>query len=251
MLYDRDCNRQVQFLVQPRTRRQTVNTSEMSSAARSASIGLFKGLKNHEISVILASATRRFFNSGEIVGRAEEPVTSLFLVELGRVDYYVITDEGREVLLRRLVPGCIFGVAAFLSDANGYLGTAKAVSASEILAWDHRVIRQLARTYPQLAENALRTALHYVALYIQRHTALLSKSARERLAGALAGVGSRAGRMLPSGMEIDIKNEDLASLADISSFTASRLLKQWERKGVVEKSRGKVLIRRPEKLLVA
>jgi len=249
MLNDRDRNRQVQFLVQPRTRRQTVNTSEISSAAKSASIGLFKGLKNHEIGVILASATRRSFNSGEIVSRAEDPVTSLFLVELGRVDYYVITDEGREVLLRRLVPGCIFGVAAFLSDANGYLGTAKAVSASEILVWDHRVIRQLARTYPQLAENALRTALQYVAVYIQRHTALLSKSARERLAGALTGVGSRAGHMLPSGLEIDIKNEDLASLADISSFTASRLLKEWERKGVVEKSRGKVLIRRPERLL--
>ena len=57
--------------------------------------------------------------------------------------------------------------------------------------------------------------------------------------------------MLPSGIEIDIKNEDLASLADISFFTASRLLKEWERKGVVEKSRGKVLIRRPEKLLAA
>jgi hypothetical protein len=37
----------------------------------------------------------------------------------------------------------------------------------------------------------------------------------------------------------------------VSIFTASRLLKDWERKGAVEKSRGKVLIRRPEKLLAA
>jgi len=50
-------------------------------------------------------------------------------------------------------------------------------------------------------------------------------------------------------VEIDIKNEDLASLADISFFTASRFLQEWERKGAVEKSRGKVLIRCPEKLI--
>jgi DNA-binding transcriptional regulator YhcF (GntR family) len=41
----------------------------------------------------------------------------------------------------------------------------------------------------------------------------------------------------------------LASLADVSSFTASRTLNKWERQGVVEKSRGKVVIRSPEKLL--
>jgi CRP-like cAMP-binding protein len=55
--------------------------------------------------------------------------------------------------------------------------------------------------------------------------------------------------MVPSGVEIEIKNEDLASLADVSFFTASRCLQEWERKGAVEKSRGKVLIRSPEKLL--
>jgi len=50
-------------------------------------------------------------------------------------------------------------------------------------------------------------------------------------------------------VEVDIKNQDLASLADVSFFTASRLLNVWDRDGVVEKSRGKIVIRSPEKLL--
>jgi CRP-like cAMP-binding protein len=79
----------------------------------------------------------------------------------------------------------------------------------------------------------------------------VSNIAQERLACALSSLGSRIGHALPNGVEVDIKNEDLASLADVSIFTASRLLKDWERKGAVEKSRGKVLIRRPEKLLAA
>jgi hypothetical protein len=48
-----------------------------------------------------------------------------------------------------------------------------------------------------------------------------------------------------------VKNEGLASLADINIFTASRLLKNWERKGALQKYRGRVLIRCPEKLLAS
>ena len=80
---------------------------------------------------------------------------------------------------------------------------------------------------------------------------LVSGNAQERLAFALTSLGSRSGHALPTGLEIEIKNEDLASLADVNFFTATRVLKAWERKGAVEKSRGKVLIRCPEKLLAA
>jgi CRP-like cAMP-binding protein len=77
----------------------------------------------------------------------------------------------------------------------------------------------------------------------------VSSTAAERLASAITGLAYRAGRTLPSGVEIEVKNEDLASLADMSRFTASRILKRWEREGTVGKSRGKGFIRRPEKLL--
>jgi CRP-like cAMP-binding protein len=214
-----------------------------------ASVRFFTGLGKNETSVILAAATRRSFKGGEIVARADEPATHLFLVRDGCVDFYVVTSDGREILLRRLVSGNIFGVGAFLSQPAGYVGTSMAVHSSEVLMWEHPVIRQLARAYPRLAENALRTVLRYVALFAERHIALVSKPAQERLAFALTSLGSRTGHMVPTGVEIDIKNKDLASLADVSFFTASRLMQAWDRKGAVEKSRGKVLIRCPEKLL--
>jgi CRP-like cAMP-binding protein len=214
-----------------------------------ASVRFFTGLEKSETNVILAAATRRKLKGGEIVARADEPASHLFLVKDGCVDYFVVTSDGREILLRRLVSGNIFGVGAFLSQPVGYVGTSKAVHNSEVFVWEHAVIRQLARAYPLLGENALRTVLRYVALFAERHIALVTKPAQERLAFALTSLGSRAGHMVPTGVEINIKNEDLASLADVSFFTASRFLQEWERKGAVEKSRGKVLIRSPEKLL--
>jgi CRP-like cAMP-binding protein len=215
-----------------------------------ARVGLFTGLKQNEISAILAVATKRQFDASDVIIRHSEPGTRLFIVKMGNIDYQIGTSDGK-IILWRFVPGDVFGVAAFLSEPTGYLGTAKSVFRSEVLVWDHRTVLQLARAYPRLAENALRTALRYIALYTERHMRLVSGNAQERLAFALTSLGSRAGHALPTGLEIDVKNEDLAALADVHFFTATRLLKAWERKGAVEKSRGKVLIRCPEKLLVA
>ena len=49
--------------------------------------------------------------------------------------------------------GNIFGVAAFLSQPVGYVGTTKAVQNSEVYVWEHSVIRQLAKEYPLLAKT--------------------------------------------------------------------------------------------------
>jgi CRP-like cAMP-binding protein len=235
--------------IHPFERDQPSGQVKSSPSIEPSAVRFFTGLERSQTREILAAATLRKLKGGEIVARADEPATHLFLLKNGCIDYFVVTSDGREILLRRLVSGNIFGVGAFLSDPVGYVGTSKSVHNSEVFMWGNAVIRKLVKTYPLLGENALRTVLRYVALFAERHIALVTKPAQERLAFALTSLGSRAGHMVPSGVEINIKNEDLASLADVSFFTASRFLQEWERKGAVEKSRGKVLIRSPEKLL--
>ena len=227
------------------------NSGAIRPLTKRLSVGLFKGLGNHEIPVIRAAAAKRTFEASQIIIRAEEPAVRLFVIEVGSVDYYIVTNDGREVLLRRLMPGNAFGFATFLSEPTGYLGTAKAAHKTETLMWEHRVARQLGVTYPRLVENALHASLRYVALYAKRHMRIVSNTAQERVAYALTNLGSLSGHMRPGGVEVDIKNEDLASLADVNFFTVSRILGTWERQMVVSKSRGKVLIRRPEKMLAA
>ena len=212
-------------------------------------VELFSGIGKEERQSILAAAVNRSFKTGDIIVRADDVASHLFLIKRGAVDFHVITSDGKDVLLGRLVHGDIFGVAAFLSTPAGYLGTAQAAQQCEILSWPRRIANQLARVHPDLAENALRTALRYLARYVKRHISLVSNTASERLASTLASLGARAGHAVPDGIEIDIKNEDLASLSDVGFFTTSRLLSVWQREGVLEKARGKVVLRCPEKLV--
>jgi CRP-like cAMP-binding protein len=231
---------------------RSIETGKPSSPAlvRQNSVSaIFKGLEAHEITVIRHAAVRRTFGTSQVIISAEEPALHFFVPEIGYVDYFILTHEGNQLLLRRLSPGEPFGFAAFLSEPTGYLGTARSVGNSEILVWDHHMIRHLGRSYPRLVENGLRIALHYIALYAKRHIAIVSNTAHERVACVLANLASRTGHAAGDGLQVEVKNEDLASLSDVNFFTVSRILKQWEHQGAITKTRGKVLIRRPEDLL--
>jgi CRP-like cAMP-binding protein len=231
--------------------RQT-DTTKLSLAAasrRGSTPGIFRGLGAHEITVIRHAAVRRTFAESEVIISAEDPALRLFLPEIGQIDYFILTHDGSQLLLRRLGPGDPFGFAAFLSEPVGYLGTARSVGDSEMLVWEHHIIRHLGRSYPRLVENSLRIALDYIALYAKRHIAIVSNTAQERVACVLASLGARLGHALPEGLQVEVKNEDLASLSDVNFFTVSRILKHWEQQGTITKARGKVLIRRPEDLL--
>ena len=214
-----------------------------------ASSPVFSGLRRDEIVRILAAASQRTFKGSEIIIRPDEPAARFFLVATGYVHYFVTTSQGEEILLKRMVPGDIFGLAAFLSRPMGYLGTARPARHSKVLEWQRPTVLQFAEAYPRLLENAFRVSLQYIAGCAKRHARRVSNTAAERLAIAIADVARRSGRVQSSGVEVEIKNEELASLADTTLFTASRVLKRWERQGTVEKSRGKVLLRRPESLL--
>jgi CRP-like cAMP-binding protein len=61
-------------------------------------------------------------------------------------------------------------------------------------------------------------------------------------------LASGIGQKVPEGVELDVRNEELANEANISLFTASRLLSAWQREGILEKRRGKVLLRFPDRL---
>jgi CRP-like cAMP-binding protein len=114
--------------------------------------------------------------------------------------------------------------------------------------WDRATIRGLVAQYPVLLQNALATASDYLAWYLAAHVALTCHSAEQRLAGVLGSLTEVIGLNVPGGVELDVTNEELANAANVTAFTASRLLSAWQRRGVVKKSRGKILLRQPTRL---
>ena len=210
---------------------------------------LFHGIGKDDIASFMASGVVRAFARGRIIVRAGDPGTHLYILKTGAADYIRAAPEGQQVLIIRLAPSDTVGLGTILDKPVGYIGTAETLEDTEVYAWEHRQVRQFAAKHPLLAENALRITLEYIRLYSDRHLALVTNNAEDRLAGTLMQLAARTGHHHTKGLEINITNEALAALADVGPFTASRLLQKWERKGAVEKRRGKLVILAPEKML--
>jgi len=221
-----------------------------SSYAGELTDRLLAGIDPDARRAIVAKSLRRTLQPGQVLCRTGEPADRLFVLRKGRVRFGRLGSTGREVVMGILGPGDVFGLGSLLAEQMEYIGTAEVLERGEALIWTRDVIQRFAAEYPQLAGNALHVALLYVAHFAERHERLLSRTAEQRLAHSLLRLGARTGHRSPSGVEVKINNEQLASLADLSPFTASRLLKDWQRQGAIDKARGSVRITSPEKLLL-
>ena len=224
--------------------------SEPVTVAANLKSRFLLGFHALDLKVILAAARERHFASNSVVVNQGNSADHLFLLTKGRARFFYNTQEGKKVVLLWLPPGEIFGGAALLSTPSLYLVSAETLRDSSMLVWDRAALRNLTGRYPRLLENALLIAYDYLAWYVADHVALISQTARQRLAGVLVCLAKTIGQQVPDGYEFDATNEELAGAANVSTFTVSRLLSEWQDNGAVLKCRGKVLLRSPKRLFL-
>ena len=210
---------------------------------------MLTGFDDAALEVILAAGRERRFPAGQVLFRTGEPAERLFMLVRGSLRFSRVSDNGREVVMGVLASGDICGLGSLLSTPTSYYGTAVTLEASDMIVWSQAAVVRLSTIYPRLTQNALDVALGYIAHFIDRQLQLASGTAEQRLAGTLIKLGRRSGNPTPQGVELTVTNELLASLADVSPFTTSRAMQNWSRSGAITKSRGRVRITAPEKLL--
>jgi CRP-like cAMP-binding protein len=227
-----------------------MTASEVAAALRELKPRFLEGLAPFEVKTIVAAATQRRFLANSVITDQGQPAEHLFLLLQGRARYFFMTQEGQKILLRWLPAGEIFGGSALLSRPSNYLVSAEAVKNGCALVWHRVTIRRLAVQHPRLLENALAIVSDYLDGYLAVHVSMTCHTARQRLAHVLVNLASGIGHKVPAGIELSVSNEDLANAANVTPFTASRILSDWQRSGMLVKSRGKVLLRHPERLLL-
>ena len=205
-----------------------------------------EGLAPLEHRMVLAAATARRYVARSVVVNQGQPADHLFLLTSGRARFFFNTYEGRKLLLLWLTPGDIFGGIALLRTPAAYLVSTETLKDSSMLVWDRKTIRDLAARYPQLLENAVLEASDYLAWYVASYAAMISHTARQRFARVLICLAETIGSKVAGGLEFDATNEELADAANVSPFTVSRLLAEWQEKQALIKRRGKILLRSAE-----
>jgi CRP/FNR family transcriptional regulator, nitrogen oxide reductase regulator len=226
-----------------------MRTSGIATASWDLKSPFLDGLARPARKTILAGATQRRFAARSVVTNQGRPADHLFVLTKGCARHFYVTEEGKKFLLEWLGPGDLFGARTILSNRSSYLASTEMVTDGSVLVWDRITIRGLLAHYPRLLENALLTASDYVAWHLMSHIGIASYTARQRLAEVLSTLARTVGQQTASGVTLNITNEELADAANISPFTASRLINEWQRERGLMKRRGKILLQSPDWLL--
>ena len=204
----------------------------------------FSKLNKAELSVLLAAASHRRFLESSVIVQEKDPAERLFLLTSGHGRQFVLTRDGRKIPVNSLVPGQIFGCSTLLPSQVKYLATTQVLSDGCALMWDRKSIRRLVAQMPQLLDNALAISVNdYVAPLLNAKIILSSEDAQSRIVDMLITLATEMGKNGPDGVEIPVGNEEIAAGANVTPFTVSRCISKWQREGVLEKKRGKVILR--------
>lgn len=207
-----------------------------------------QGLDEADVRTVLDAGTKRRFSSRSVIYEQGSQATEFFLLTTGHARYFSVSPDGRKMLLHWLIPGDVVGVAAILRTPSTYRVGAEAVKDSSMIIWSRPTIQALVDRYPRLLHNALAVGASYLDLYIAAHSALVSETARQRLGNVLARLAPAIGHETVGGIELQVTNEELASAANITPFTASRIVSEWQANNVITKRRGRIILHLPERL---
>ena len=199
-------------------------------------------LPPREIRALVKGARSVRISPHEVLQREGEPANRLWLLETGRVAVYRLTRDGNKLFLRWGAPGDAFGFSTIVRSPARYLVTIEAVQEGSILSWDLAACQALILRCTSLSKAVNWTVSKYLESLIDMFGIRHLRTAEERLAQVLIESARQLGHSGPGGIELDLKNEEVALAAHISLFTAARHLSKWQRTGLLKKYRGKIML---------
>lgn len=205
---------------------------------------IFQGLSAADLHAVYTLAGHRHIEPGAFFFHQDDPATTLFLLIHGQLKMTQIGPEGHQVLVRFVNAGEGFGAIAAMSGMT-YPLSAQAVEACGAASWDGTTLKQILSTYPIITHNVLQLIASYFKQLQERYRELATERVERRVARSLLRLVEQAGRPVERGLLIDLSlsRQDLAEMTGTTLYTASRILSGWERAGLVDLGRERVMIR--------
>ena len=198
---------------------------------------LLAGLPPEDVRRLLAIARRRTFRKGEVVFHRGDLAELLHLIVKGRFAVRITTQLGETALLDVLGPGETFGELALLSPGSRRSATVESLDEGETLAVFRDDFALLQAKHPGVKDVLLQLLAEALARASDRIVEAHYIDAETRVRRRLRDLALRQGQ--PA---IAMTQEHLAQMAGTSRATVNRVLRDEERRGTVELSRGRTKV---------
>lgn len=220
---------------------ETVEPAACSVELRSSILHqtpFFQGLSPAKIAAVNEQFREFGYQPGASIYLSGEKAANLYVVASGQVKLLRHSMSGQDVLLDILQSGDYFGSLTALAD-DVYPETAVAQTAGCVLAIRVEAFRALLQQYPSAALAVLDVTakrLHDTQETVRR---LSVNSVEQRIAAVLLKLADKLGEITDEGILIQmaLSRDDLAQMSGTTTETASRIISQFQKAGLVHSGR--------------
>lgn len=178
------------------------------------------------------------------------PVRELFFIVSGLVKLIYVGEDGKELILDLRPPGWLLGAASFIAR-RPFPAAVTTVTRCSLLRIPVSDFDSLLKTSPDLSRRLHEMHSHEICIQLDRTTQLVAMSARQRLEGLLRKLISAHVPNAPAGeikLDLPLKHLEVAQLIAVTPQYLSHLFNELEAEGIIQRSKGWLIILDPLKL---
>ncbi|SEN53452.1 cAMP-binding domain of CRP or a regulatory subunit of cAMP-dependent protein kinases [Pseudorhodobacter antarcticus] len=210
----------------------------------------FSKLDARQIREVLDFASTRRYDEGVAVFEEGHDADRFFMLLDGYIRVVRITPGGDQVIALHIPAGQLFGIARALGRTT-YPATAITAAQSVVLSWPTRLWDSFLTQYDGFATETYKVVGERVGEMQSRILEMATQAVEQRIACALLRLINQTGRKVANGIEIDfpITRQDLSEMTGSTLHTVSRTLSAWEKMGMVESTRKRIVVLAPHRLV--
>lgn len=214
-----------------------------------ANVPLFNDLDGTEIEQLASLCRTRAVSRGNVIFYEDDPGTSCYIIVKGKVKIVVNADDGREHILGVLQDGDFFGEMSLI-DGQPRSASAIAVEDVQMVTIQRDEFLKLLRSNPEISLKLLVTLSQRLRTADRNMESLAFLSAPGRVARLLLELGKDHGEKTPEGVTFthNMTRQELASLAGTSRETLTRVLMDYQDRGIIHLDKNRLTLKNEAKL---
>lgn len=215
----------------------------MDKRSKLREIPILSFLKDSDLKSLTSGMTEARYDRGQYIFKEGDPAEWFHVLTSGTVKCVKSSAEGKEAVLKVLVPGDLFCCEAAVFDGKPHPGCALTMGPTTVLKIRKEAYFRLIKQNPEAALEIIKYLGNRLSEAQETAKTFALERADQRIASLLAKLAERLGKETPNGLllEIRLTRQDLADMAGLALETTIRMISKLTRKGLLGKS-GRCLV---------
>ena len=213
-------------------------------------VSVFQNATDEDLKLFAQNSIERSIEEGEFFFFQGDAADYFYVLLSGRAKLMQMNSTGQQVNLRTINEWQMFGALGSVRENAAYPASAQALEHSTALAIKSDFLRDMMQTRPYLSFDLMKLMTGYIQEMQERYRELATEKVERRIAHSLLRLVAQMGiKTLEGNLELTFTRQDLAEMSGTTLYTVSRVLSEWEKTGLVEAGRERVVIRKPHELV--